>query len=114
MKNMLKTTLGRFRLIALIEGLSCFLLFFVAMPLKYGLDLPMATRIVGTIHGALFVVYGFSLISVWITQRWSIGKAALALLASIPPLGAFAFEHWVLRHETPREEEESRRGTPAS
>ena len=46
--------LKRLRLLSFTEGVSTLLLFGVAMPLKYLWDMPMAVRIVGMIHGALF------------------------------------------------------------
>lgn len=39
----------------LVEGLSTLILFFVAMPLKYMGDMPMAVTIAGSIHGFLFI-----------------------------------------------------------
>ena len=39
----------------IIEGISTLALFFVAMPLKYMYDQPMAVTYVGMIHGFLFI-----------------------------------------------------------
>ena len=41
--------------LGLIEGTSTLVLFLVAMPLKYGYDMPMAVSVVGPIHGVLFL-----------------------------------------------------------
>ena len=43
--------------IARWEGLSCIVLFFVAMPLKYLADMPEVVTQVGRIHGGLFCLY---------------------------------------------------------
>ena len=43
------------RTLAIIEGVSTLVLFGIAMPLKYFAGLPLAVRIVGSLHGALFV-----------------------------------------------------------
>ena len=51
------TPVGRFRIVAFWEGISYLLLLFVAMPLKYGLGIDMAVRIVGLAHGVLFLGY---------------------------------------------------------
>lgn len=102
MKALLTTTLGRFRLVAILEGISVVLLFGVAMPLKYIFGIPGATSLAGQIHGAFVVIYMFALLSVWIVQRWSIGKVLVAFIASIVPLGTFLFEHKI-RDEVPRE-----------
>ena len=46
-----------FRKVALLEGISLIVLMGIAMPLKYVWDQPEAVRIVGWIHGILFIVY---------------------------------------------------------
>ena len=51
------TAVGRLRVVSAIEGLSYILLVGVAMPLKYGLDMPQAVRVVGQAHGFLFVAF---------------------------------------------------------
>ena len=47
--------LGRLRLLSIVEGISTLVLFFVAMPLKYAADMPLAVTIAGMIHGFLFM-----------------------------------------------------------
>ncbi|HAI75076.1 MAG TPA: hypothetical protein DCM08_02420 [Microscillaceae bacterium] len=83
------STLGRFRLIAFLEGISYILLLFVAMPLKYALNLPAMVQIVGMAHGILFVAYVFLLISVIIDQEWSILFGIGLFVASLLPFGTF-------------------------
>lgn len=100
--DMLKTALGRFRLIALAEGVSTLALFGVAMPLKYWADLPIAVSIVGRIHGILVVAFMVVWLSAWIVQRWSPWKALLGLGLSLFPLGAFIFDH-LIKDDTPAE-----------
>ena len=48
--------LKRSRIVSLIEGCSTLVLFFIAMPLKYGLDMAHAVSWPGRIHGALFLL----------------------------------------------------------
>ena len=55
------TTLNRsylkwLMIMGIIEGLSTLVLFFVAMPLKYVWEMPMAVSLAGGIHGILFVI----------------------------------------------------------
>lgn len=95
----LRTALARFRLIGLIEGISCIVLFFVAMPLKYLADIPMAVTVVGGIHGGLFVLYLIAGVNVWVVQKWGIGRVALAVLAAIPPFGTFIFDGSLKREQ---------------
>jgi integral membrane protein len=85
-------TYSWFRKIALSEGVSFLVLLLIAMPLKYMAGYPMATMIVGSLHGILFI--GF-LIMAWEVKkeykrdwRW-FGKA---FLASILPFGTFVLD----------------------
>lgn len=90
--NFLLTSLGRLRLVSILEGLSLLGLLGIAMPLKYLFHQPEAVRIVGLIHGVLFISYVLLLMQNAIELRWSLGKAALGLLLSVLPFGAFYAE----------------------
>src|SRR5690554_1262996 len=85
-------TLIRFTQIAFIEGLSTVILFFIAMPLKYFADWPLAVKYVGWAHGLLFVAYIVLLISCWFLYKWSFKRVALFFLASLIPLAPFLVE----------------------
>ena len=88
MSELIKTPLGRFRLIAFLEGLS-YLLLGITMVLKYKYAMPEPNRIVGMAHGVLFIGYVFLLIQVALTHKWNIGKVVLAFAASLVPFGTF-------------------------
>lgn len=79
----------RFRLIANIEGWSYIVLLFIAMPLKYVAGLPMAVRIVGMLHGVLFVIFCISLMEMVLRFRWGLFKTILVFLSSLLPFGTF-------------------------
>ncbi len=96
---MLKTPLGRFRAVALLEGLSFIALLFIAMPLKYLMDMPLAVRFVGMAHGLLFVLYLFALLEASIAQRRSFARVAVAFGASLVPFGNFLLEARLRREE---------------
>jgi integral membrane protein len=93
---MLKTALGRFRFIGLIEGIS-FLLLLIAMPFKYWADFPLGVTVMGSLHGLLFVLYAFALLHVWIVDRWSFLKVVIAFIASFLPFGTFILDKKMLR-----------------
>jgi integral membrane protein len=83
--------LKRFRLISVLEGISFLVLLFIAMPLKYMFDSPMAVTYVGWAHGLLFLIY---ILAVFPTARklsWSFAKTSFALAASVLPFGPFIF-----------------------
>ncbi|MGO4710651.1 DUF3817 domain-containing protein, partial [Chryseobacterium sp. 2TAF14] len=46
-----------YRKTAIIEGISYLILLFVAMPIKYLLDIPEPVKYFGWIHGVLFLFY---------------------------------------------------------
>lgn len=86
------TPLYRFRIVALIEGWSYLFLLFIAMPLKYIAHFPLPVKYAGWLHGVLFIAYGITLLHAWVSRRWSIPKAALAMLVSFVPFGTFWFD----------------------
>jgi integral membrane protein len=92
MQQYFKSTLGKFRLIALLEGISFLVLLFIAMPLKYAAGLPLAVKYVGWAHGALFVLYMLWLLQVWLEYNWKFTKVIFAFVMSIIPFGAFILE----------------------
>ena len=87
-KELLKSTLGRLRIVAFIEGCSYLLLGFT-MILKYKFSMPEPNYIVGLAHGILFVLYVVLLIQVSFLHKWSIIKMFWAFLASLFPFGTF-------------------------
>jgi len=84
--------LQSFRLIALLEGVSYVLLLGVAMPLKYWADLPIAVRIVGSLHGALFVAYAVSVALLFFRGHWTFRRSAVAMIVSLVPLATFVWD----------------------
>jgi integral membrane protein len=78
--------------IARLEGLSLLVLFFVAMPLKYGAGWEHATVPPGWAHGVLFVGYVAALGALATRERWSIVQVGLAFVAAFVPFGTFVFE----------------------
>lgn len=100
MLDLLKTQLGRLRLLGLIEGVSFLVILFVTMPLKYGFGNPEPNKIFGMIHGLLFVLYLLWVIQVKIEQDWTLKKMFLALIASIIPFGTFWADKHLFREES--------------
>lgn len=86
---MFKTELDRFKTIALLEGISFVLLLFVAMPLKYIWLMPIFVKVVGMIHGGLFLLYLFTQFQASMKYKWGLKDNFLYLLASVIPFGTF-------------------------
>lgn len=70
-RSMLTTPISCLRVVAFAEGCSYLLLLRVAMPLKYFAGLPLAVKIVGSLHGALFFLFCATLLQALVVARWS-------------------------------------------
>lgn len=69
------------------------------MPLKYFFDLPEAVKVVGWIHGLLFIVYVAMLLVLEIKYRWSFLFLAGAFFASLMPFGTFVLDKYLREKE---------------
>ncbi len=96
--ELVKTALGRFRIVAFLEGLSFLAILFITMPLKYGYDQPMPNKYVGMAHGVLFIAYIMMVIQLKFEKGWENKLTFLALLASIVPFGTFYMDHKYFKH----------------
>ena len=110
---MLATPIARLRTIGLIESLSSFTLFFIAMPIKYidalGAN-PQPVSIVGMTHGILFCIYILALVLAVRSPGLPGKVTGIALLAAILP---FPFGWLVLDPKLKKIElEGNRRATP--
>jgi integral membrane protein len=91
------TTLRHLRLVALLEGTSFVILLFVAMPLKYLAGLPLAVRIVGSVHGGLFLIFLAVLFRAGRERRWPPRRWLIAFVSSVVPFGTFVFDRSLRR-----------------
>lgn len=97
MINLFKTKIGRLRIIAIVEGFSLLILIFIAVPLKHFMGNPLFVKIMGPIHGALFLLFLFNTLSVGIEQQWKFKKTTWkVLLACIIPFGTFYIDRKIL------------------
>ncbi|MBY0540360.1 MAG: DUF3817 domain-containing protein [Arcobacteraceae bacterium] len=77
-------TFSRFRIISIIEGLSYLILVFIAMPLKYMFNYPMAVKIVGMSHGVLFILFFVALAIAMNRYKWKFLGFQLFVYSLIP------------------------------
>ena len=54
---MLNSSIGRLRVISIVEGISFIVLLLIAMPMKYIWGMPNAVTVVGMVHGVLFLLW---------------------------------------------------------
>ena len=85
-----------------VEGISYLLLVFIAMPLKYLAGMPMAVRVVGSIHGLLFVWFCVALLVAWRSSKWNIVTAGLIFLSSLIPFGPFVMDRLIAKPVAPQ------------
>ena len=71
------------------EGISYLTLLLVAMPLKYVWGFALAVKIVGWVHGILFIAYMLLAFQNAKAYRWSWFFSATVVAASLIPLGTF-------------------------
>jgi len=82
---MVQTVRG-FRVVAIVEALS-WLALIVATVVKYSADAPAGVKILGPIHGVLFLVYVALALDVRRRLRWDSRTTIIVLLDSIFPFG---------------------------
>lgn len=99
MKRYFTTVTGRLRLLALMEGISLLVLVFIAVPVKYYGDNPEPVRIIGPIHGILFLLFIFNTLQVGVEQQWKFRQTTWkVLLACLIPFGTFYIDRKILRY----------------
>lgn len=86
------------RITAISEGIS-YLAFALTMPLKYmwGIDWP--NKIVGMVHGILFVGFCLLVLLAANKYKWNFKKTFILLISSLIPFGTFWAEKQYLREQ---------------
>ncbi|AMT97387.1 MULTISPECIES: DUF3817 domain-containing protein [Psychrobacter] len=82
-----ETALKSLTLIGYLEGTSFLLLLFIAMPLKYMMDIPEGVKYIGMAHGMLFITYSA------IKMKMPLWAIPAGVLGSLLPFGPFIFDH---------------------
>ena len=83
------TLYRQFSSLAIAEGISYIVLVFIAMPLKYFFDYPLAVKYTGGAHGVLFVAFCADLPLLMWRDRGSFWRALKAFALSLIPFGTF-------------------------
>jgi integral membrane protein len=81
------TTPKALLLLSRVEGLSLLALLLVAMPMKYALGLPLAVRVAGSAHGALFLMLLSAALGVALEKTLARGRILRVLGWSLVPFG---------------------------
>lgn len=95
----MKNPVTPLRRLSLIEAISFLILLGIAMPLKYICGMPLAVRIVGMIHGLLFIAFCWALNNVLSHTRWPFSRVALVFIASFIPFVPFFLDRKMKKWE---------------
>ncbi len=98
MIELLRSSLGRLRLLAWLEGATLLILVFVSLPLKYGYGITVVSEIVGPIHGGMFLLFVLGTFSLSVERDWTFRQTTWKLLvACLIPFGTFYIDHRILK-----------------
>jgi integral membrane protein len=91
-KNKKEKLLHRFRMVGIAEGISFLVLLLIAMPLKYWMHIPQAVKVMGWIHGTLFVTFIYFAFEMMGALNKNFIWLLKAFAAAFIPLGTFIFD----------------------
>lgn len=86
------SALRQLRWLAALEGASLALLVFVAVPLKHALGWPLGVRVLGSVHGVLFLAFVVALARAASERGWAFGRTARLFGWSLVPGGALVLD----------------------
>jgi integral membrane protein len=96
--NILNNNISRLRVAGFLEGLSLIVLMGFAMPMKYIWGDPSFVRMIGSVHGALFILFAVQLYLTAEEKNWSYKDLPLKLMIScFIPFGTFYLDHKILK-----------------
>jgi integral membrane protein len=101
-----KGALQRYRIMAFIVGTLLLILFCVCLPLTYAANEPLPGKILGPIHGALYIVYLLTCLDLARRARFNLLELAAMVCAGFVPGLAFVIEWWTARKVHARYPEE--------
>jgi len=88
----LKSPLDRYRLLAYIVGTALVILVFIGIPMQLWAHNDTVEKIVGTIHGFLYIVYVVLSLELAFRYRFSLVRTVGSLLAGLVPIMTFVAE----------------------
>ena len=92
----------RLRRVGKIEGVSFLVLLGIAMPLKYLAGQPLAVKVVGWVHGVLFIWFVFTLWRAKARAPLSTAEALGVFIAALLPFGPFVIDQRLEREARAR------------
>ncbi|MEY8760166.1 DUF3817 domain-containing protein [Chryseobacterium tongliaoense] len=97
MMHLLQSKTGRLRILAFLEGISLLVLIFIAVPVKYWMGNHSFVKLMGPVHGTLFLLFLFNTLSVGVEQQWKFKETTWkVLVACFIPFGTFYIDRKIL------------------
>ena len=96
---MLKTAIGRLRLVGLLEGVSYLVLLYCSIVLKRMKGDEDAILIPGAVHGGLFMLLCLLLYLARKPARWDNKACGKVFVAAVVPFGPFVIDPWLKRED---------------
>ena len=90
----------RYKVMAYIVGVGLIILVFIGIPLQYGANFSIVEKVVGTLHGFLYIVYLISALDLARRARFTLLQMAAMIGAGLLPFLAFIIERSVERRVT--------------
>ncbi len=85
----MNNSIRNFLVIGKAEGYSYLVLLFIAMPLKYVMHQDIWVRIIGSLHGVLFIAFMYTILELMLRKHFNFKNAFAAFLLSLIPFGTF-------------------------
>lgn len=89
--------LKRLNLLSIAEAATLVLLVCVAVPLKHLFDWPLASRVIGPIHGLTFLAYSWTVLQTVSGGGWRGRDIARLFIVALLPFAGFLNMAWLSR-----------------
>ena len=87
----------RLRIAILLEGATLITLVLIASPLKRLADLPVATQVLGPVHGLAFLFFLYVLVEARAARMFGNAGTLRLLIGAMVPFGGIVNERWLAR-----------------
>ena len=91
--------ISRLRLFSILDGISYIVLLGIAMPLKYLADMPLAVRIVGSLHGFLWIGLCLFIFLALVKGRLPFKWCVITFFCALIPLAPFFLDRKLKKFE---------------
>lgn len=97
----------RYRVMAFTVGVGLLVLVAVGIPLQYGAHIDGVVKVVGPMHGFLYLVYLVFALDLWRRERWSLVRIVAMVAAGFVPGLAFYVERQMTKRFTAESESDA-------